>query len=72
MFCLIVQGMDQLMSYFISKINTILNLFRYVHQGNIFECGETEWDRSFEINVKSMYRMCHAFLPKVNEIQKIS
>lgn len=46
--------------------------FRYVHQGNIFECGETEWDRSFEINVKSMYRMCHAFLPKVNEFMKFS
>ena len=40
--------------------------FRYVPQGNIFECNEAEWDRTFDINVKSMYQMCHAFLPKVS------
>ena len=43
----------------------ILN-FSYVHQGNIFECPENILDRSYELNVKSMYSMCHAFLPKVN------
>ena len=40
-------------------------IFSYVHQGNIFECSEDIWDKSFDLNVKSMYLMCHALLPKM-------
>ena len=39
--------------------------FSYVHQGNIFECEESILDKSLDINVKSMYYMCHAFMPKM-------
>merc|ERR1712141_274269 len=49
----------------VDKIDILFNCAGYVHQGHIFECNETEWDRSFNINVKSMYLMCHAFLPKM-------
>jgi hypothetical protein len=37
---------------------------RYVHQGTILDCEEEIWDKSFEVNVKSMYFMCRAFIPK--------
>ncbi len=36
---------------------------RYVHQGTILDCDETDWDFSFDLNVKGMYRMIRAFLP---------
>lgn len=49
-----------------SNFPTLLNsIFRYVHQGNIFECDESILDKSLDINVKSMYYMCHAFMPKM-------
>ena len=47
------------------KNNFALYLPRYVHQGNIFECEESILDKSLNINVKSMYYMCHAFVPKM-------
>jgi len=49
----------------VEKIDILFNCAGYVPQGNIFECNEAEWDRTFDINVKSMYQMCHAFLPKM-------
>merc|ERR1712203_587279 len=49
----------------VEKIDILFNCAGYVHQGNIFECKEQDWDRSFDINVKSMYQMCEAFLPKM-------
>ena len=38
---------------------------RYVHHGTIFDCSDDDWDRSFSINIKSMFWMTKAFLPKV-------
>ena len=35
----------------------------FVHHGSILECDEDDWDFSFNLNVKSMYRMIRAFLP---------
>ncbi len=45
----------------------LFNCAGYVHQGTILECGETEWRRSFDINVTSMYRMVSAFIPAMIE-----
>ena len=33
--------------------------------GTILDADEKTWDFSFDLNVKSMYRMCRAFIPKV-------
>jgi 2-keto-3-deoxy-L-fuconate dehydrogenase len=38
-----------------------------VHQGTILDCSETDWDFSFDLNVKSMYRMCRAVIPGMLE-----
>ena len=40
--------------------------YSYVANGTILDCEEKEWDFSFDINVKSMYRMCRQFIPKVS------
>ncbi len=39
--------------------------FSYVHQGSIFDCDEAAFDRSYDINVKSMFFTNKAFLPGV-------
>ena len=47
----------------IGAVEVLFNCAGYVHQGTILECSEKDWDFSFDLNVKSMYRMCRAFLP---------
>jgi 2-keto-3-deoxy-L-fuconate dehydrogenase len=43
-------------------INVLFNCAGFVHEGTIFECTEEDWDVSFDLNVKSMFRMCRTFL----------
>lgn len=47
----------------LGAIDILFNCAGYVHHGNILDCSEKEWDFSFDLNVKSMYRTCRAFLP---------
>ncbi|MEP9368830.1 SDR family oxidoreductase [Xanthobacter sp. VNH20] len=47
----------------IGPINVLANCAGYVHQGSILETSETDWDFSFDLNVKSMHRTLKAFLP---------
>ena len=44
-------------------IDILFNCVGIVHHGSILECSEEDWDRSFDVNVKSMYRTIRAFLP---------
>ncbi len=44
-------------------IDVLINCAGYVHHGSILDCSEKDWDFSFDLNVKSMYRTCRAFLP---------
>ncbi len=44
-------------------IDVLFNCAGYVHAGSIMDCAEEDWDLSFDINVKSMYRMIKTFLP---------
>jgi len=44
-------------------LDILFNCAGYVHQGDIFACTPEDWERSFDINVTSMYRTCQAFLP---------
>ena len=41
----------------------LFNCAGFVHHGTVLECTEADWDFSFNLNVKSMYRMIHALLP---------
>jgi 2-keto-3-deoxy-L-fuconate dehydrogenase len=51
----------------VGAVDILANVAGWVHHGSILECSEADWDRSFDINVKSMYRVCRAFLPKMLE-----
>lgn len=42
-----------------------LTVFRFVHHGTILDCSEDDWDFTMNVNVRSMYLMSKAFLPKV-------
>jgi 2-keto-3-deoxy-L-fuconate dehydrogenase len=44
-------------------LDVLFNCAGIVVNGSVVECSEADWDKSFDINVKSMYRMCQAFLP---------
>jgi 2-keto-3-deoxy-L-fuconate dehydrogenase len=47
----------------VGKLDVLFNCAGYVHHGNILDCSEKDWDFSFDLNVKSIYRTCRAFLP---------
>jgi 2-keto-3-deoxy-L-fuconate dehydrogenase len=47
----------------LGAIDVLFNCAGFVHQGTILDCSEQDWDFSFDLNVKSMYRTTRAFLP---------
>ena len=47
----------------IGPIDILFNCAGFVHHGTILECAESDWDFSFDLNVKSMHRTIRAFLP---------
>ncbi len=44
-------------------VDVLFNCAGFVHHGTIMECAEKDWDFSFDLNVKSMYRVTRALLP---------
>jgi 2-keto-3-deoxy-L-fuconate dehydrogenase len=47
----------------IGAVDILFNCAGFVHHGSVLECGESDWDFSFALNVKSMYFTIRAFLP---------
>ncbi len=47
--------------------DVLFNCAGFVHHGSILDCDEEAFDFSFDLNVKSMYRMIRAFLPSMLE-----
>ncbi len=47
----------------LGAIDALFNCAGFVHHGSILECTEDDWDHSFDLNVKAMYRTIRAFLP---------
>jgi 2-keto-3-deoxy-L-fuconate dehydrogenase len=47
----------------VGALDVLFNCAGFVHHGTILDCTEKDWDFSFDLNVKSMYRTCRAFLP---------
>jgi 2-keto-3-deoxy-L-fuconate dehydrogenase len=54
----------------IGALDVLFNCAGFVHQGSILDCAEKDWDFSFDLNVKSMYRTCRAFLPAMLQAGK--
>ncbi|MDP6689930.1 MAG: SDR family oxidoreductase [Alphaproteobacteria bacterium] len=48
-------------------VDILFNCAGFVHGGNLLEATEDEWDFAFDLNVKSMFRVCRAFLPAMLE-----
>jgi len=48
-----------------SKVDVLFNAVGFVHHGSILDCEEKDWDFSFNVNIKSMYFMCKAIVPKM-------
>ncbi len=46
-------------------VDILFNCAGYVHQGNILDCAAKDWDFSFNLNVRSMYVLTRAMLPKM-------
>jgi len=46
-------------------LNVLFNCAGFVHQGTIFDTSEADWDFSFTLNVRSMFRTIKAALPKM-------
>lgn len=46
-------------------VDILFNCAGWVHQGSILECTEADWDRSFNLNVRSQFLMCKAMIPKM-------
>lgn len=47
----------------LQAFDIVFNCAGYVASGSITDCDETDWRKSFQINVDSMYRICRASLP---------
>ena len=47
----------------VGGVDVLFNCAGYVHHGTIVDCTEQEWDKSFDVNIKAMYRVTRAFLP---------
>jgi 2-keto-3-deoxy-L-fuconate dehydrogenase len=43
--------------------NILVNCAGYVHNGNVLDCSEDDWNFSFDLNVTSIHRTLRAFLP---------
>ncbi len=49
----------------IGAVDVLFNCAGYVHQGTILDCAIKDWDFSFALNVRSMFVMTKAMLPKM-------
>jgi 2-keto-3-deoxy-L-fuconate dehydrogenase len=51
----------------IGALDVLFNCAGIVHNGTILDCSEEDWDLSFDLNVRSMYRIIRAALPAMLE-----
>jgi NAD(P)-dependent dehydrogenase (short-subunit alcohol dehydrogenase family) len=59
---------DAAVQAFVEKIGAVDILFNcagWVHQGTLLDCSIEDWDRSFDLNVRSMFVTTKAMLPKM-------
>jgi NAD(P)-dependent dehydrogenase (short-subunit alcohol dehydrogenase family) len=49
----------------IGAVDILFNCAGYVHHGTILECSARDWDFSFALNVRSMFVLTKAMVPKM-------
>ncbi len=50
-----------------ARIDVLFNCAGYVHQGDIFSTTDADWDFSFNLNARAMWKTMTAALPKMLE-----
>jgi NAD(P)-dependent dehydrogenase (short-subunit alcohol dehydrogenase family) len=59
---------DKAVAAFVERtgpVDILFNCAGWVHQGTLLDCTIEDWDRSFDLNVRSMFVMTKAMLPKM-------
>jgi len=51
----------------LGAVDVLFNCAGYVASGALLDCTERDWDVSFDLNVKAMFRTIRAFLPAMLE-----
>lgn len=51
----------------LGRLDILFNCAGHVASGTILECQEKDWDFSFDLNAKAMYRLIRAVLPDMLE-----
>jgi 2-keto-3-deoxy-L-fuconate dehydrogenase len=51
----------------LGAVDVLANVAGFVHHGTVLDCAESDWEFSFDLNVRSMYRTIRAFLPAMLE-----
>jgi 2-keto-3-deoxy-L-fuconate dehydrogenase len=51
----------------LGPVDVLFNCAGFVHHGTILEAEPIDWDASFALNVRSMFMLIRAFLPKMIE-----
>ncbi|XP_019639069.1 PREDICTED: 3-hydroxybutyrate dehydrogenase type 2-like isoform X1 [Branchiostoma belcheri] len=49
----------------LDRVDILFNCAGIVPNGTILDCEEADWDQTMNINLKSMYFLCRAVLPKM-------
>ncbi len=49
----------------VTGVDVLFNCAGFVHHGAVQDCDEEAWDFSFDLNVKSCYRLIKAILPQM-------
>ena len=59
---------EQAVAQFVESVGAVDILFNcagWVHQGSLTECRVEDWDKSFNVNVRSMFLVTKSMLPKM-------
>jgi NAD(P)-dependent dehydrogenase (short-subunit alcohol dehydrogenase family) len=59
---------DEAVGAFVERVGAVDILFNcagWVHQGTLLDCAIADWDRSFDLNVRSMFVLTKAMLPRM-------
>jgi 2-keto-3-deoxy-L-fuconate dehydrogenase len=48
-------------------VDILFNCAGWVHQGDLLNCSDADWEFSFKLNVTSMFHICKAAIPGMRE-----
>lgn len=54
----------------LGTLDVLFNCAGFVHHGTVLDCTEKDLDFAFDLNVKSMFRTCHALMPAMLQAGK--